>query len=102
MLKAPGTDSAKHVSVNMQFDKLNGRSVEGRCPSFAFLVEKYRLVNPWNRRDDSNEPAFPGAETKLPGRDHWGAVQTVFFAGGGGRTLSIDRSMFITAIQFRG
>lgn len=26
---------------------------------------------------------FPGAETKLPGRDHWGAVQTVFFAGGG-------------------
>lgn len=21
---------------------------------------------------------FPGAETKLPGRDHWGAVQTVF------------------------
>src|SRR5262249_60301289 len=22
---------------------------------------------------------------KLPGRDHWGAVQTVFFAGGGGR-----------------
>lgn len=28
---------------------------------------------------------FPGAETKLPGRDHWGAVQTVFFAGGGVR-----------------
>ena len=26
---------------------------------------------------------FPGAETKLPGRDHWGAVQSVFFAGGG-------------------
>jgi hypothetical protein len=24
-------------------------------------------------------------ETKLPGRDHWGAVQTVFFAGGGVR-----------------
>jgi hypothetical protein len=22
---------------------------------------------------------------KLPGRDHWGAVQTVFFAGGGTR-----------------
>jgi uncharacterized protein (DUF1501 family) len=21
--------------------------------------------------------------TRLPGRDHWGAVQTVFFAGGG-------------------
>lgn len=28
---------------------------------------------------------FPGAETKLPGRDHWGAVQSVFFAGGGVR-----------------
>ena len=26
---------------------------------------------------------FPGAETRLPGRDHWGAVQSVFFAGGG-------------------
>ena len=26
---------------------------------------------------------FPGAETKTPGRDHWGAVQSVFFAGGG-------------------
>lgn len=26
---------------------------------------------------------FDGAETKLPGRDHWGAVQSVFFAGGG-------------------
>lgn len=26
---------------------------------------------------------FPGAVSKLPGRDHWGAVQTVFFAGGG-------------------
>lgn len=26
---------------------------------------------------------FPGAKTNLPGRDHWGAVQTVFFAGGG-------------------
>ena len=28
---------------------------------------------------------FPGAETNLPGRDHWGAVQSVFFAGGGVR-----------------
>jgi uncharacterized protein (DUF1501 family) len=28
---------------------------------------------------------FPGSETKLPGRDHWGAVQSVFFAGGGVR-----------------
>ena len=28
---------------------------------------------------------FPGAETKLPGRDHWGAIQSVFFAGGGVR-----------------
>jgi uncharacterized protein (DUF1501 family) len=27
--------------------------------------------------------SIPGA--KLPGRDHWGAVQTVFFAGGGMR-----------------
>ncbi len=26
---------------------------------------------------------FPGATSKLPGRDHWGAVQSVFFAGGG-------------------
>jgi hypothetical protein len=26
---------------------------------------------------------FNGAVSKLPGRDHWGAVQTVFFAGGG-------------------
>jgi uncharacterized protein (DUF1501 family) len=26
---------------------------------------------------------FDGAQTKLPGRDHWGAVQSVFFAGGG-------------------
>ena len=26
---------------------------------------------------------FDGAETKLPGRDHWGAVQSVFFSGGG-------------------
>ena len=26
---------------------------------------------------------FPGAASKLPGRDHWGAVQSVFFAGGG-------------------
>lgn len=26
---------------------------------------------------------FPGAATNLPGRDHWGAVQSVFFAGGG-------------------
>ena len=25
---------------------------------------------------------FPGAKSGLPGRDHWGAVQTVFFAGG--------------------
>ncbi len=28
---------------------------------------------------------FDGAQTKLPGRDHWGAVQSVFFAGGGTR-----------------
>ncbi|MFP6763059.1 MAG: DUF1501 domain-containing protein [Planctomycetaceae bacterium] len=26
---------------------------------------------------------FKGAKSKRPGRDHWGAVQTVFFAGGG-------------------
>ena len=26
---------------------------------------------------------FQGAQSGLPGRDHWGAVQTVFFAGGG-------------------
>jgi len=26
---------------------------------------------------------FKGAVSKLPGRDHWGAVQSVFFAGGG-------------------
>jgi uncharacterized protein (DUF1501 family) len=26
---------------------------------------------------------FKGAISNLPGRDHWGAVQTVFFAGGG-------------------
>ena len=26
---------------------------------------------------------FKGAKSGLPGRDHWGAVQTVFFAGGG-------------------
>jgi uncharacterized protein (DUF1501 family) len=26
---------------------------------------------------------FDGAKSKLPGRDHWGRVQTVFFAGGG-------------------
>ena len=26
---------------------------------------------------------FDGAKSKLPGRDHWGAVQSVFFAGGG-------------------
>ena len=26
---------------------------------------------------------FPGAVSNLPGRDHWGAVQSVFFAGGG-------------------
>ena len=39
---------------------------------------------------DSNHPTpkiftFDGAKSKLPGRDHWGAVQTVFFAGGGVR-----------------
>lgn len=28
---------------------------------------------------------FPGAKSKRPGRDHWGAVQSVFFAGGGVR-----------------
>jgi hypothetical protein len=28
---------------------------------------------------------FEGAKSKLPGRDHWGMVQTVFFAGGGVR-----------------
>jgi len=28
---------------------------------------------------------FKGARSKLPGRDHWGSVQTVFFAGGGVR-----------------
>jgi uncharacterized protein (DUF1501 family) len=28
---------------------------------------------------------FDGAKSKLPGRDHWGRVQTVFFAGGGVR-----------------
>jgi uncharacterized protein (DUF1501 family) len=26
---------------------------------------------------------IPNAGSKLPGRDHWGPVQTVFFAGGG-------------------
>lgn len=26
---------------------------------------------------------FDGAVSKLPGRDHWGAVQSLFFAGGG-------------------
>ena len=26
---------------------------------------------------------LPNVYRKLPGRDHWGAVQTVFFAGGG-------------------
>ncbi len=26
---------------------------------------------------------FPGAKSKQPGRDHWGACQSVFFAGGG-------------------
>ena len=26
---------------------------------------------------------FKGAKSKLPGRDHWGALQSVFFAGGG-------------------
>ncbi|MEK6259986.1 MAG: DUF1501 domain-containing protein [Planctomycetota bacterium] len=30
-------------------------------------------------------PRVFGAKDKLPGRDHWGAVQTVFFAGGGVR-----------------
>lgn len=25
---------------------------------------------------------FPGAKSNLPGRDHWGALQSVFFAGG--------------------
>lgn len=28
---------------------------------------------------------FKGAKTNLPGRDHWGPVQSVFFAGGGVR-----------------
>ena len=28
-------------------------------------------------------PRVFGGAGKLPGRDHWGAVQTVFFAGGG-------------------
>lgn len=27
--------------------------------------------------------AFPGSETKTPGRDHWGMVQSAWFAGGG-------------------
>jgi uncharacterized protein (DUF1501 family) len=26
---------------------------------------------------------FKGAKSGLPGRDHWGAIQSVFFAGGG-------------------
>lgn len=26
---------------------------------------------------------FPGAKSNLPGRDHWGALQSVFLAGGG-------------------
>ena len=30
-------------------------------------------------------PRVFGEKNKLPGRDHWGAVQTVFFAGGGVR-----------------
>ena len=30
-------------------------------------------------------PRVFGDKNKLPGRDHWGAVQTVFFAGGGVR-----------------
>jgi hypothetical protein len=30
-------------------------------------------------------PRVFGAKDKLPGRDHWGAVQSVFFAGGGVR-----------------
>src|SRR3989442_15532305 len=38
---------------------------------------------------------FEGGRSKLPGRDHWGAVQSVFFAGGGvqgGRVIgSSDR-----------
>jgi hypothetical protein len=38
---------------------------------------------------------FEGAKSNLPGRDHWGAVQSVFFAGGGiqgGRVIgSSDR-----------
>ena len=29
--------------------------------------------------------AEPSLKSGLPGRDHWGAVQTVFFAGGGVR-----------------
>jgi hypothetical protein len=32
---------------------------------------------------------FKGAKSKLPGRDHWGALQTVFFAGGGVRGGSV-------------
>jgi hypothetical protein len=28
---------------------------------------------------------FPGAKSNLPGRDHWGALQSVFLAGGGVR-----------------
>ncbi len=27
--------------------------------------------------------AFPGSSTRTPGRDHWGAAQSVLFAGGG-------------------
>ena len=30
---------------------------------------------------------FPGAISKLPGRDHWGAVQTVFFGARGSQTF---------------
>lgn len=39
---------------------------------------------------------FDGAKSKLPGRDHWGAVQTVFFAGGGvkgGRAIGASDRM---------
>ena len=32
---------------------------------------------------------FPGAKSGKPGRDHWGAVQSVFFAGGGIRGGSV-------------
>lgn len=32
---------------------------------------------------------FDGAKSGKPGRDHWGAVQSVFFAGGGIRGGSV-------------